>query len=147
MSKYSSFGTVLEMGRGDTSPGPETFDEIANVTNIGGPSLSLDTTDVTSHEQATAWEEVVATILRTGEVSLDIVYDPADDTHDYVGTRGLVRKKADKTLANFKMTFTDTASTEWAFSAYVTGFEPGAPVDGALTASVSLKISGVPTLA
>jgi len=29
----------------------------------------------------------------------------------------------------------------------VTGFEPSAPVDGALTASVTLKLTGAPSLA
>jgi hypothetical protein len=43
------------------------YNLVANVTNIGGPSLALDVEDVTSHESTGGWEEVVATILRTGE--------------------------------------------------------------------------------
>ena len=147
MTKYSAFDTALKMGQGDVDPGPETFDEIAAVTSIGGPGLSLDTEDVTCHDSTEGWEEVVATVLRTGEVTLEINYDPADDTHDLTGTLGLLAKAAAKTLTNFKLTFPDAATTEWSFSAYVTGFEPSAPVDGALTASVTLKITGKPTLA
>lgn len=147
MPEYAAYGTKLEMGRGDTNPGPETFDIIAQVQNIGGPGLALDTEDVTTHDQSTAWEEVCATILRTGEVSLDLVYDPNDDTHDKAGGRGMVDKLYDKTLSNFKLTFPSTAAVVWSFAAYVTGFEPTAPHDGALTASATLKISGAPTLA
>ena len=117
--------------------------ETANVKNIPGPSLSLDTEDVTTHDQAVAFEEVVGTILRSGEVTLDIVYDPADATHD-AGT-GLIYRMEDRIYSFFKQIFPD--DTEWEFSGYVVGFEPTAPVDGALTASVKIKITAVPTLA
>jgi predicted secreted protein len=146
MPKYDAFGTQLEMGRGDTVPGPETFDVIAQVTNLSGPGLALDTEDVTTHDSTGGWEEVVGTVLRTGEMTLEIAYDPTHDSHDKAGTRGLVKKIDAKTLTNFKLTWPDADTTEWAFAAYVTGFEPSAPADGALTASVSLKITGAPTL-
>ena len=116
---------------------------IASVSNISGPGLSLDTEDVTTHDSTAAWEEVVGTILRTGEVSLEIVYDPAAATAD--ATTGLVYLLEEKIYAFFVVTFPDT--TAWSFRGYVTSFEPSAPADGALTASVTIKISGVPTLA
>ena len=140
MPEYAAFGTVLNMGDGSGG-----FDAIAQVTNIGGPALALDTTDVTCHDSTGGWEEVVGTILRTGEVSLDLAYDPADGTHDV--TTGLAKKMKDKTLEHFQLIFPDTATTEWDFDAFVTGFDPSAPHDGALTAAVTLKISGAPTLA
>jgi predicted secreted protein len=140
MAKISAFGTVLSMGDGDTPT--EGFDDVANVVKIGGPGLSLDTEDVTTHDSTNAWEEHVPTILRSGEMTLDIIYDPNEGTHD--ATDGLISKADGKTLTNFIMTFPD--ATEWEFAAYVTGFEPDGSHDGALTASVSLKITGQPTL-
>ena len=116
---------------------------IANVSSIGGPGLALDTEDVTTHDSTSGWEEVVGTILRTGEISLEIVYDPAAATAN--ATTGLVYLEKERIYAFFVLTFPDT--TAWSFRGYVTGFEPSMPVDGALTASVSIKISGVPTLA
>ena len=117
--------------------------EVAGVTNIGGAALSVDTEDVTTHDQATAFEELVATIIRSGEISLDIVYDPADGTHD--AATGLLYRLEDKIYSFFKLIFSE--ATEWEASGYVTGFEPGSPVDGALTAAVKLKITGQPLLA
>ena len=117
--------------------------EIAAITNIGGPGLSVDTEDVTTHDQATAFEELVATIIRSGEVSLDIVYDPAAATHD-AGT-GLVYRLEDKIYSYFELNFSE--NTQWTFWGYVNGFEPGSPVDGALTAAVKVKITAAPTLA
>lgn len=116
---------------------------VANVTNISGPGLGVDTEDVTTHDQTTAFEEMVATIIRSGEVTLDIVYDPADATHD-AGT-GLLYRLEDKIYSFFKLIFSN--DTEWEFSGYVTGFEPGSPVGGALTASVKIKIANQPLLA
>ena len=117
--------------------------EVAGVISIGGPGLGVDTEDVTTHDQATAFEEQVATVIRSGEISLDIVYDPAGATHD-AGT-GLVYRLEDKIYSFFKLIFSE--DTEWESSGYVTGFEPGAPADGALTATVKLKITGQPLLA
>lgn len=141
MGKIAALTTKLMVGNGG---GPETFTEVASVSNISGPSLALDTEDVTTHDQASAFEEVVATILRTGDVTLDLFYDPDGGTHD--ATTGLLNDYENKTKRNFQIRFPSTGKVQWSFAAYVTGFNPGAPVGGALTASVSLKISGVPTL-
>jgi len=116
---------------------------VAQVTNISGPGMGVDTEDVTTHDQATAWEESVTTIIRSGEVSLDIVYDPAHATHD-AGT-GLLYRMEDKVYSFFKLIF--PSNIEWEFSGYVTGFEPGIPADGALTATVKAKITSQPLLA
>lgn len=119
--------------------------ETAHVSNISGPSLSVDTEDVTTHDQTTAFEELIATIIRSGEISLDIVYDPAGATHD-AGT-GLVYRLEDQIYSYFELIFPDAANTTWTFFGYVVGFEPSAPADGALTATVKIKITAAPTLA
>jgi predicted secreted protein len=142
MAKQAAYGTMLNWGDGG---GTEAFAPVAYVTNIGGPGLALDTEDVTSHDQATAWEEVVPTILRSGEVSIDLVFDPADDTQDFTETLALgSQMEARGTATNFQIVFPDT--TTWTFAANVTGWEPSAPVDGALTVAGKLKITGQPTL-
>lgn len=118
--------------------------EVAGVTNISGPPLSVDAEDVTSHDQVTAWEEQVATVIRSGEVSLDIVYDPADDTHDATATGGLAYRLKNRTYTYFSLVFFTTY--DWKFFGYVNGFEPTGAVGGALTASVRVKIASAPTL-
>ena len=127
---------------GDGAEVGETFTKIANVTNITGLGLSLDLTDVTTHDQAERWEEQVATVKRTGNCSLSIVYDPADGTHD--ATIGLLAAIESKEAVNFELEFPD--ASEYAFTAYVIGFTPTAPVAGALTADIQLKPTGAPTI-
>ena len=138
MAKYDAYGTQLYKGT-------VTGTLYAQVSNISGPGLSLDTEDVTSHDSTSAWEEVVATILRSGEITMDIVYDPAHATHKYAAG-GLLYDLVSRTAITVTLVFSDTATTEWTFSAYVTAFEPSAPHDGALTASVTLKPTGAMTL-
>lgn len=142
MAKIAALTTKLMVGDG---AGPEVFTALAYVTNISGPSLALDTEDVTTHDQATAFEEAVATILRTGDVTLDIVYDPDNATQN-AGAAGILNDYENKTKRNFQIRFPSAGKVQWSFAAYVTGFSPSAPVGGALTASIGLKISGVPTL-
>ena len=136
MTKWAAFG--IELKKGGTA--------YAQVTNLSGPGLSLDTEDVTSHDSSGAWEEVVATILRSGEITMDIAYDPAGATHKYAAG-GLLYDLVARTAIEFTLVFPNHAThTTWTFTAFVTGFEPSAPVDGALTASVTFKLTGAPTL-
>lgn len=141
-SATAGYGTLLKIGDGG---GTEVFTTIAEVKDIKGPSLEVDTEDVTSHSSTGGWEEVIPTIKRGGEVSFDLNFLPANATQSY--GYGLVKDLVNKTKRNFQIVFTDTGTTTWAFSAYVTKFEPSAPVKGALTGAVTLQISGAPTLA
>lgn len=138
----SATGTLLKIGDGG---GTESFTTIAEVTKIGGPKLKMETKDVTSHSSTGGWREFIATLLDAGEVSFSINFIPTGATHSQ--TSGLLKDMKNKTKRNFQVVFTDTGATTWTFAAFVTSFEPDQPVDGALTASVTLKITGQPTLA
>jgi hypothetical protein len=138
-------GTCLGLTAAPTSTdssNSEIFNTIGQVEKIGGPNLSLDTEDATTLDQETAWEEVVATILRSGEVTLDLLYDPNLSSHKAVS--GLIYKFKNKLISNYQMLF--PGGYEWDFTAFVVGFNPGAPHNGKLSASTKLKISGAPTL-
>ncbi len=123
------------------------FPDVGGVTALMGPALSLDTEDVTAHNSTGAYEEVVGTIVRTGEISLEINYDPEDAAHD--DATGLPMALRTQQLTDFEVVFPVPApgGTVWAFSAFVSGFEPGAPHDGKLTAACKLKPTGSMTLA
>lgn len=129
MAKYSAFGTAL-LHDGSA---------IAQISSLSGPSLAADTVDVTTHDSTDAWEEVAVTILRTGELSLELVYDPA--IHN-----ALIALYESKAAESYELQFPDDSYTAFIFDAYITAFEPSAPVDGALTASMTVKITGVPFL-
>lgn len=135
MTKYSAFGTLLKRGAVT----------IAQVTNISGPGLTVDTVDVTSMDSTGGWEEVIAGIIRSGEVTLDIAYDPNAATHKNAAG-GLLADLIGRASTTYSIVFPSSPTVTWTFTAFVTGFEPASPHDGALTASVKLKITGQPTL-
>lgn len=136
-----SNGTLLQAGDGATPT--EAFTTIAEVLDISGPSLSLETEDVTSHDSG-GNAEYIGTILDGGEVSFEINYIPGNATHN--ATAGLLKTMTDKAVRNFKLVFPTASPVTWQFTALVTGFEPAAPAKGKLTASVTLKVTGAPTL-
>jgi predicted secreted protein len=138
----SAFGTLLKKGDGGS---PESFTTIAQVTNIGGPSLALDPIEVTCHTSTGGWKEFIGGLLDGGEVSFDINYDPVGATHN--ASTGLIADMVARTVRNFQLVFPDTGSTTWSFAALVTAFEPSEPIDDKLAASVTLKLTGQPTLA
>lgn len=135
MAGIAAFGTLLKKGA----------TAVANCTHIGGPGLSLDTEDVTAHDSVSACEEVAATIVRTGTIKLDINYDPANATHKYA-VNGLLYDLFNKTdVTTFTLCF--PGGVIWSFAhAFVVGFEPAAPHAGKLSATVTIKPSGVVTL-
>ena len=146
--KQTAFGALLKCNllAGDNSA---TWRNVAYVRSIGGPGLSMDVADVTTHDSTNAWEEVVATILHSGEVAVELEYDPADVTQEGT-TAGLIHKMKDQTALTFKIYFyndtVEASRTIWTLPGFVTGYEPSAPHDGALTAAMKIKINGAPTL-
>ena len=107
---------------------------IANVVSIDGPSLSLDTVDVTAHDSADAWEEIVPTILRSGEMTLELNYDPTDASHAFAA--GLLHYLTSRLIDTWTV---GGPMGAWSFDGYVTAFSPSAPHDGKLGASVTIK--------
>jgi len=140
-SAISSFGTLVKIGDGAT---PDAYTTIAELLDISGPNFSLGTKDVTAQTATGAWREFVATLLDPGEVTFDINFIPTENTHD-VGA-GLIKDMTNRTNRNFQVVWPDVGSTTWTISTYITGFVPKAPVDGSLGASVTLKITGQPTI-
>ncbi|WP_200302226.1 phage tail tube protein [Streptomyces adelaidensis] len=135
MAGLDAFGTQLQRGDGAT---PETFSPLANVTDITPPGIERETYDVTAHDSPDAWREFTGGLKDGGEVELDINYDPRE--HD-----GLIADFADSAPRNYKIVWPGTLGN-WAFAAILTNFEPEAPHDDKLAASLTLKVSGKPTI-
>ncbi len=138
MTVLHAFGTKFQ--RETVTPG--TYADIAQVVNISGPSLSRDTVDATNHASTSRWKEFIGGLRDAGEVTVELQFDP-----DSTGHADLRSDLAVDAVHNYRIIFTDPTPTQWTFAALVTRFEPRAPHDEKLTATVSLKLSGVPTFA
>lgn len=138
----SSFGTFLKLGNGATS---ETFATIAEVRDIKGPKMKLDTEEVTSHDSTDGWVERIGTLLDGGEITFDINWLPGNATQSF--SAGLLKDMVGRTLRNFQLVVPAAATLTWTIPALVTGFEPDLPVKGRQGASITLTLTGKPTLA
>lgn len=135
MAGIDAFGTQLQRGDGAAT---EVFTAIANITSIDPPSIERETLDVTTHGSPDQWREHLGGLKDGGEVSFDLNYDPTE--HDT-----LVADFDDTEARNYKVVWPASLGS-WEFAAILTGFEPSAPHDEQLTASVTLKVSGKPVL-
>ena len=138
-------GTLIYVGNGAS---PETFTAIAEVKSISGPNLSRNVIDVTTHNSTLGWEESLAGLKRSGEITFDINFIPGNATHS--ASTGLLKAFDDNDKLNYKLVFPISAGSpqvEWTFEAYVVGFQIGAEVDGVLNASLTLKPAGTVVLA
>lgn len=145
MSKYAAYGAALAIGDGLLATTP-SYTTIAQVANISGPSMSLDPIDVTTHDSTSGFREFVAGLADGGEITFDLVYDPDSATHAN-SSGGVVYELHQRTGKAFRLTLVDTTNTVITFDAFVTAFEPSLAVDGAMTASLTLKITGTLTWA
>jgi len=137
MARYGGHGCTILRTSGT---------KIAQVLSISGPSISRETIDTTDADATDDWRTFIASYIDGGEISLEINYDPDDATH--APAAGILLDFAATTLDNWSLVFSDASpAVTWTFDALVTGFEPSAPHDGVLTASVTLKIMGKITLA
>jgi len=127
-----SYGTTLTRN-GNT---------IAEIKSIDGPELSMSTPEVTHLNSDDKFREYIGGLLDSGEVALEGNFYPGDTN----GQAGLYDDMLNRTLQTFVLTFPAAMATTWSFSAYVVKFKTGAPEDGQVPFSASLKISGKATL-
>lgn len=140
MAKFSGYDVLLKVKQG------ASYVTIAQLRDVGGPSLSQDTVETTNRD-GSKWREFVGGLKNGGEVSFDVVYDPALATHAAGSAPGLVHMLNNGVVGDFQLTFPTSPATTCTFNALVTGFEPGAAMEDALTADVTLKITGAPVWA
>lgn len=141
MSGRDGFGT--QFLRATTITPGTTFVLIANVTNIGGPARKRETIDVTSHDSPEQWMEFIGGLKDGGEISLDINYDPAETTHD------LDDDFDDTEPRNYQVVILpDTADEHtWSIKGIMTELSDEFPYDDKMARSMTIKVSGKPTLA
>ena len=115
---------------------------IAEVTSIGGLELDSDEIDVTHLMSPGGYEEVIQTIRRTGVVTLEGNFVPGD-----AGQADLMADYLSGAVHEYKITFPTAMATEWTFDAFVKKApSTEAAMDGAVSFSAELRVTGQPTL-
>ncbi len=117
--------------------GANVVPELTNISDIGG---TLNRVDVSAHD-GTGWIERVATLLDGGQITAEFNFVAANAQHT-----GMRSDQTAKTLQSWSVVMPSSGPT-WTFSAFVTDYRVGAPVDGAFPLSVQLTVSGAVTFA
>jgi len=138
MTMYAAKGSKFKRSN---NASPETFSDVAQVRSIEGPGMKQEAVDLSHHGSAA--REYGAGLVDSGEVSLVLLFDPGDGTHD--ANSGLIADLTVGGTGRYQIEFPDGSTAT--FTALVTECAPSAPHDGALTANVSLKVSGSVTWA
>ena len=133
-------GSLLKIGDGG---GPESFTTIAEVTDISGPGGTTNMIDVTSHD-ANGYTKQIPGLKTVGDVTFDIFFN-AGATQGFASR--LYLDWVNKTKRNFQIVIPTTSPKTGSFAAYVSGWDPSFPVDGAITVSVTITVDGSVTWA
>lgn len=123
--------------------------EIAEVTNIKGPSFKADTIEATHLRSPGFWREYIGSLKDGGELTFDINMILADPTHNAAtGVLAPFNSAGASQRDDWDLVFPDAASTVWSFGGFITGYEVAdIAIDGKLSASITVQVSGQPTLA
>ena len=135
----SGFGTKLKVGDGG---GPENFATILENFEIAGPAVTREAIDATNHDSPDGYREFIPGLKDGGEVT------GTGNTILDSSQLGILTDLENGTLRNFELEIpVKPTPKKWSFAALVTSFEPAEPIDDKMTYTITLKVSGKPTLA
>jgi len=117
---------------------------IASVKDITGPELTRDVADVTALDAPNGFEQVLPTVLRTGDLTFALSFDP-----DIGGHLALRDDLVNETERAFEVEYRPTVASgtvlTYDFQGFVTGFSNTATVGSEVTADVTIKPTGAIT--
>lgn len=129
----------------DSNASPPDYVTVAEVTNVTPASLARDAIDVTHVQSPDKWREFIPGLRDAGEVTFEMNFIPKGDGFSQI----LASFNSDE-VQTLRITFPDGTggspddATVWIISGFITAFEPDAPVDDKMSASVTMKLSGKP---
>ena len=135
MAKYHAFGARLLY-----NDGSGTWISVAGIRDLGGFSMSADTVDVTCHSSPGKYREYRSALKDGGEITTDLVFDP----EDAIGQGILLGKFDTQDVTKWRIEFATANKQQWQAPGIVTNFEASNPVEGEISASLTIKVVGRP---
>jgi len=132
----SAHGTIISRAPAST---PGVYTDIGELGDLVPPSFSRNPIETTTHNDDI--DQFAAGVLRRGECTFPINFiasGAVGATHNHL--TGLYQSIIDHEICGWKIRFPD--GDIWMFSGFVSNIGKTAPVDGALTADVSIRPSG-----
>lgn len=144
MAKFT--GRFGKLSIGDVAG--TVFTEVAQVSSIGSVAITADETEVTTLDNTSGYREYLQTFKDAGELPVTLVWDPALPTHG-TASGGLWALFISGETRKMKIEFpTKPTAYEASFDGWVKTFPtPAMTPDDALTAEVTIRVTGTVTLA
>ena len=138
MAKHVVTGSVLKRGDGASPEVFTTVPQVAGISGIGGGTArEIDVTDL-----ASTAKEFLQGLPDNGVISMPIIWDPQDAQH-----QGLETDRANQTLRNWEIDFSDSPVTTASFAATVQSFPRSGEPDDVWRGDLNLRVSGGITFA
>ncbi|MFZ1396708.1 MAG: phage tail tube protein [Candidatus Promineifilaceae bacterium] len=141
MAKNQGFLVTLQW---DPSGGT-TLTTIGQIMDINGPEVSRDEIEVTTRDSTEYWMEFIKGMKNGGNISFGVVLDLSLATHGTAATGILSDLQSETTMPAWKINFPN--SRQCTFDGFITAFPPAAPMKDALTADITVKVTGKPVFA
>lgn len=138
-------GLGFHVSRGDGAS-PEVFTDVAEVIDLSPPSMTKDQVEATHTDSPGGFREFIPGLKDGGEFSLTMNFLPNNATQGNASGGVLNDFLNETTTRNWRIQFPGSPSMYWTFKASVIGFEPATPIDDRMTAVVSFKVAGAPTI-
>lgn len=139
--RFPAFGTLWKLGDAALSGSP-SYTTVPGNTSVPYPQPRADRLAATGHDTVGGYKEYRAGLKDLPEATVNIFWDPNNATHAAI--RGLVgtgTKRAMKVFAPSVVSPADVAT----FEGEIVGFAPAAPVEGMLTADITIQATSAPT--
>lgn len=134
--------TLVKIGNG-VNGASVSWTTIAEVKDVDGPGLTRTIIDVTSHDSG-GWKEKRPGVKDAGTISFEMNFIPQSATQSF--STGLMKDYVQGNLRDFQIVWPDTGPTTWSATCIVKDYQPKGPVDAALTAKITLEITGAPVI-
>lgn len=115
------------------------WEDIAEVTQIDGPTSSRETIDVTSLDSTGGYREYIPSFRDGGTVTLAMNFTRA--TYEQMKA-----DFEDDAVHNYEVLFPDTENTSIEFQGYVTEIPVSVSTDDKVTANTTIKVTGQVTI-
>lgn len=131
------YGTMIQ--RGDLLT-PTSFADLAELKDISGPSMEVDSVEATHQASPDAHKEFIPGLVDGGEVSVEMQLIEGG------AERGNLLEDFQGRVTRF-WRIVLPSSGSWTYKAFITGFDPANPIEDVMTDSLSWKITGKPVWA
>jgi hypothetical protein len=118
----------------ETAASSGVYTTLSEVKDITPPSQSVDVIDVTHMGSLSSTREFIQGLTDPGEVSLTMNFVPSSVTDAFI-----LAWRTSRQTRSCKITFPN--SVIWTFNGFVTGYDPSAPNEGLMEATLTCKVT------